>query len=500
MTEHRLTRLKQAKKKLQNTLDFDHENMEGPAKELFDLLKEVTMFNPLPATDKQHRLERYVAETYARDMLDMMSLHLHYEGYLEDIYGMIQDPAALSNSILKGMTADPNGEWYKDNLELMQAALKLGGIIAGKSLKSMDYIFSPHEYKSGYVFSDTGAVKKLIQNHMENEWALEIEEHEQRNYQAFLGLLVATVGDVDPQWAVRFVLEHDVRLQSLFKIGPYSVERTDLRPLIGCIALSGTPKMLVELNRQRPDLYEAFMLENFKDVLLDRKLKMFPEFRLSDFPIHESLSEQKLIKLFISCGQSDSLTAPRLEDLNAAWSRFGFTGQLLHEAMESEAFQPLADKISAYHTFLMTEDLTAEQVMASKNKFNGVGKNFTLLDTLVNKLDGVPPSVQYSGNHYAYLLASHGMKDQILESMPIKGITLGTAILVHEQNRRDELLKVIREAFADENHYPEVAKLPKALLDKAMKLIPKFDQSILRQINWVDSSIKAKLISDDMGL
>lgn len=505
MINSRLAQMKHAKIELEHGLKHNFPNLEERAKRMIDLLNDVNYHNPLPPTNKQYMAETFYAQHYARLLLKDLPLYLLRNGQVEDIYNMVKDPYALSTSITWALRCHPDSDIYPELQQLLRVSLELGGVISSTFPADMNDLNNPRHARENFNFPSMDMVKRLLVNQLQNEWSVEPSADNSHRYSQFLSFLIAYVGDEDPEWAVRFMLEHDERVQEIFEVNLFDVQMPEIRGIAGCIHSAHTSKILVELNRQRPELFEALMDTRFMGMCLEQSVWEHPGFKLADIPLHESTDKKRLIEMFITCAGRNALSEERRQDLNAVWSKLGLPGSLEKEALKSKRAYSILENSKSYNEFLRREELSPATILAHKQEHSMIGDQFTILDALINKPGKrIADSPETLSRHVAFVIVSSDPSDEYLNNAPIAVATIGAALLMlkeqSESKKSDGLVKLVKTAFADKKHHPELCKISKFLLDIARKEIPGLKEASLRKINWQDRSIKAHMVTEDLGL
>lgn len=500
-TISRLAQLKFAKKDFDNEREYSPDSVEDPAKVLIDLLIDVALTNPAPEGSPQRRPEAYLTESIARELFEKNAYLMNWCGRYRDVYQLIQDPSVLSDSIARSLAERPGRDAYVKYQEILEIAIDLGGVVMPDHVSSTSNMINPNEARARYVFTDVSQAKRLLTNQIQNHWAVEFASNASFQYANFLIFLAGYIGDHDPDWAVEFVLDNSDYLQGVFAHHPVDVEKGDIKALATVLNGTATTSMLLSIKDKRPDLYESIMESGFLDVYL-QKVLVLPEFKLSTLTPHPAIDQDKQAALFVRCGRQNAMTEQRFGDLDLAWRLSGFPEKLVGVVRASESFISMSESINEYKTMLRSPDLTPAEVVKKKGVFAFAGENFPLFDALVSKAaNRISRTENLMVNHAAYMMTAKWMSDKSGPEVPVKAITIGTAILGLQTNKFNERLGAfVANAFADKAHHPELAKVKGDLIDMAVKSLPKLDVESLRKINWEDRAFKGRLLEEDLGM
>lgn len=506
MTQSRLATLKKAKDQLAHSLKHNFKDLEARGLAMIDLLLEITSGKPLAPTNKQYLPEMFFAQMYARDLIKDLPLLLLRQGRFEDVYGITNDPSALGGCISWGLSTHEESPVYEELIELLRKSLKLGGVLSSNFSIKLESLRDSLGRMEGRNQSPLDLAKMLVTNQIKNEWAIEPEAQNYHRYGQYMAFFTAYICDRDPQWGLRFLHENQDRLSEIIDTNHIGLQAPHLKSIAGCFPSILTANLLVELNRTVPEYYEDLMSCRFIDSLIVNAVLVSPDFRVADLPVHETLQKPFLTSIFAQCAAQNCLTPERLEDLKLAWDRVAPKGRLVSDSLKSASFKYMTNAMDEYHALIRTPGLLAEQIVENSKEFPYVGSQWLHLDALRNKPGSrIIDDPQVHANHLAFLLASSRIDLEFIETLPVKGITLGVIALESQalgSNESDDeaLLKILRKAFENKEHHGEVAKLSKKALDSALDLLPDFDKSKLRKINWVDRSIKASMLEEDLGM
>jgi hypothetical protein len=501
MITSRLRQLKEAKRLFDRAVEYSHDQIDDATKPLLDLIVDIAADDPLPINHECYKVEIYLAQTIAIELFKRFTLLIHLHDRFSDIYKIIGDPAVLSSPILRAMV--DNEERYKAaRLQMLEEALTQGGIIAADSFPNLRELINPDATRALYRLPSARHFKQLLENHVRNEWAVDLQEEFAYNYSVCIAYLVGCVGDLDPDWAVDFTHEHQHFLNRVFTKHFIQVDSDDLRPLAGCLNTVATPKMIVALSHKNPDLYETLMRSSFFLHHLTNKIKANDGYKLTDLPTHRVLGQVDVVKLLVELVRADSLTESRFEDLQAFWEKSGFSGSLLGEARDFPEFNELFDAIKIFKAFLNREDLTPEILKKEGRVYPFTGKNFPFVDSLLFGREAQMASSFRLVDAYTALTIARKPKlfsPQNVERLGV--LVIGMAIQEVKADKWNTLMEeTVLKAFQDKANHPEVAKLSASQVDDALACVKKIDKRVLRQINWLDRTIKGRMIEEDLGM
>lgn len=506
MTQSRLATLKQAKDHLAHGLKHNFKDLEDRAVTMMNLLMDITSVNPLPPSNKQYLPEMFFAQVCARDLIQDLPLFLMRNEALEDIYRITNDPAALGSCISWGMSTSDDSPFYAELKALLQKSLELGGVLSSKFSVDSKALRDPKQAREENKLPPVEQVKMLVSNQIKNEWAIEPEAHNNRNYGQYMAFLIGYICDNDPQWGLRFLLENEVRLGEIVESNFYSSQVPHLKGIVGCLPSTITAKLLAELNRVVPEYYEELMGTRFMAGMVLNAVESSPDFKISDLPPHEALMKPTLITVFEHCASTNTLTQDRLADLNAAWDKIASKGCLVRDCIRSSDFKSMAATIDGYSDLLRSPRLSASKIKNAIEDYRCVDSNWLILDALKNKPGArIEDDPKVYANHCAFRLAATTVDVEFIEKMPVTGLTLAIAALDLKDGNQYEaeekaLIIFVSKAFEDKTYHREVAKLNEEQLDAALAELPNFDRTQLRKINWVDRSIKARMLEEDLGM
>lgn len=500
-TISRLAQLKYAKHDFDNAQEFYPDSVEEPGRALVEMLLDVAIVNPAPASSPQRRPEAFLAESIARELFQKNSYLLNYCGWFKDVYKVIEDPSVLSGSITRSLTESPGRDAYVKYQQMLEIALDLGGVVMPEHVSTNSNMINPAEARTKYRFTDVSQAKRLLTNQVKNHWAVEFSKHESFQYANFLIFLAGYIGDHEPEWAVNFVLEHSDYLQGVFANHPMAVEEGDAKALATVLNGNATTSMLLAIKGIREDLHESIMESGFFDVYM-QKLLVLPDFKLSTLTPHPVLDQDKQAYLFVRCGRQNAMTDARFNDFDLAWRLSGFKEKMIGVVRASDSFLLMSESIDEYKALLSSPDLSPSELMKSKGQFGFAGNNFPLFDALVSKSSNrISRTETLMVNHAAYMMTYHWMSDKSHPPVPVKSITIGTAILGFAQNKfNDRLKEFVVNAFTDKAHHPELAKVSGEQVEIALNALPQLDRQALRKINWEDRAFKGRMLEEDLGM
>lgn len=506
MTQSRLATLKKAKDHLAHGLKHNFKDLEARGLAMIDLLLEITSGKPLAPTNKQYLPEMYFAQMYARDLIKDLPLLLLRQGRFEDVYGITNDPSALGGCISWGLSTHEESPVYEELIELFRKSLKLGGVLSSNFSTKLESLRDSLARMEGRNQSPLDLAKMLVTNQIKNEWAIEPEAQNYHRYGQYMAFFIAYICDRDPQWGLRFLHENQDHLSEIIDTNYIGLQAPHLKSIAGCFPSLLTANLLVELNRTVPEYYEDLMSSRFIEGLLVNAVLGSPDFKIADLPVHENLSKPFLTAIFSQCAGQNCLTPERLADLRQAWDRVAPKGRLVSDSMKGDSFKYMATAMDEYNALIRTPGLNAEKIIENNREFPYVGSQWLHLDALRNKPGArIDDDPQVYANHLAFILASTTVDLEFIQKLPMNSVIIGVIALESQRLGADDssdeaLLELLKNGFENKENHGEVAKLSKKELDSAMELMPDFDMTKLRKINWVDRSIKAGMLEEDLGM
>jgi hypothetical protein len=518
MIDSRLARLKHADDQLKHALKHNFDSLSERALVMVDMLLDISRDNPLPATNKQHLAEAFYCQMFARDLIKDLPLFLHREGAFEDIYRVVNDPAALGASIAWALVANPDFSGYEELQQVLKKSLELGGVFSSAFPGTVDRFSDPREARMWFRFPPLDQVKMLVSNQINNEWAIEPNAEDQYRYSQFLGFLIAYVADHEPEWSLDILLQHQDRLAKIFEINLFNTQNPDIRAVGGCLHTCQSEKLLTELHRRRPDYYDQIMSTQYMGRLLLQMVATSPDFKVAQLPAHAMLSKPMLIAMFTRCAWNNSLSTERLEDLDAAFKKNGFPGHLIRDSLKSKHFDHVSRAMKGYSEMLKVPDYGiggsgATEFEEDQDDFIStvisdsmmVGDNYLLLDSLKNKPGSrISDSPVALDNHTAYLFEFDRLPLNSLENTTVTGALLGVVVRKLQQKPSDSekkmLVGFVQKVLDNKCHHPALAKLSHDLLHSALSHFPDLDRNMLRKINWRDRAIKGEMLTEDLGM
>lgn len=499
MNISRLATLKAAKDHLAHGLRHNPHDLEERAKAVLDLLLDINERDPLPASNKQYLPEMFFAQEAARFVIDKLPLYLHRQGRLEEVYRSIKDPTALSGCIAWGLTSRDDSDTNTVLREILKTSLELGGVLPASFTLGRDILNHPRQARGEFNFPPLDQVKLLVTNQLKNEWAIEPNAHNVYRYGQFIAFLVSYISDHDPQWAMEFIQENEQHLSELFEGNFYGLQSTDARVIGGCLHSSQTAGLLIELNRVKPEQYDELMGNHYMMVLLLDMVEKAPDFKVADLPANEGISKGLLVAMFIRCASTNSLTQERLDDLQSVWARVEPASNLVREALKNRHFKEVSTEMAAYNDLIRSEKTTAKDLVSNKN-FDMVGQNWLLVDSLSKKKGSrITDDPKAYASHMAFLMGSTDVEPEFFKDVPVTAITIGVGLQILGEWTDDSVRAFVQSAFDNKEHHPEVAKITMDDLEVARRELA-LDEKVIRKINWVDRSIKATLLEQDLGM
>ena len=499
MIDSRINQLRHAHQELDHKLQWRPQDLAGPADLLIDLLIDMSQ-NPLPATSPQYRVEMHQMQISGTYLLGVLYRYLVMENKLKEIYQCVQNPLELSNCIASAFCY-PDDEFC---LSMASEALELGGILSSKFASNSYELSNPQSYRVGKAFPPADIIKGTLSNRLENEWAIEHTAKDTFRYCEHTALLLAMVADEDPEWAIRFLLEHEERLIELFDPLPDLKNDPIAKMLQAVFRGTLSSKPFVELHRQRPEYFDLLVKTRFLEDHIQNTLPNSPEFKLSEIPVTEAVFDLNMSYWFLKCVINGSLTSERKADMGKAWNQYGLKGDIAVEVMKSKISKKMLAFVKPYYEFIKNPELSAQAIIEIRGEYHDINPHFEALDAFLNKsgkrLADCPVSME---NHTAYLLASIEVDPEFCQKTMVTAKTLEVSLLkLHTEgrNKTEALLDFVRQAVMQKQHRPEVAKLSNDFYLMLREFLPKLDVELLRSIRWEDSVTKAGLLEDAMGL
>lgn len=504
MKVSRIVKLRRLEEELEHILNnFEKDRFDGAMTELASLVYEMAVASPLPQDDRQARPEMFAANNVARNIFQKTAIPLFRLGWFEKIYSATDDPAILSGTIRRGICSMPDDMNHELTVKAMKSAIDLGGVIAagdhGKIVDIGNVFTKLNDPRLANI--ELGSVKKLLTNQFSNQWSIEMIAHDRNTHASYIYSLLGYIGSKDPAWATKFLIEMHDWLSEVSKGSVISINDPATRPIIECVSQAPSALILQEVEKVNPGLYEAFMNEPFVFVMLFTKMQVDKDFKISDFPLNENITEEMVLKLFSGCTKMGSLDQARLDDFEAAWAKFGYSGNLFEAVKKSEAFQSLSQEIRDYSDLVLSPDVTPEMIFEKKGNFRFVNQNFEFIDKVFSGKLGLPSSFDSPG-HSAYMIASFFSDKEIMNNAQVSTLSIGTALLLLKNSSfYDAPKELLRRAFQDQVNFDETAKISFSDFESAKKHVKNLiDDTSARKINWVDPAIKASLISEDLGI
>ncbi|MBI6885875.1 hypothetical protein [Pseudomonas putida] len=99
MATSRIALLRSAHQKFKYSGEWNPESRDEASRNLVKMIFEVTRQNPAPQNNHQARLEIYTATTYAREIIEADFQVAHSNGWLRDLYELVQDPVVFGKGL-----------------------------------------------------------------------------------------------------------------------------------------------------------------------------------------------------------------------------------------------------------------------------------------------------------------------------------------------------------------------------------------------------------------
>jgi hypothetical protein len=495
----RINQLRQAHQDLEHKLQWRPEELAAPANVLIELLIDMSK-SPVPVSSAQYRAELHQMQLSGTYLLGVLHRFLVMENKLKEIYQCVQNPLELSNCIASAFCY-PDDEFC---LSMASEALDLGGILSSKFASNSYELSNPQSYRVGKAFPPVEIIKGTLSNRLENEWAIEHNAKDSFRYCEHTALLLAMVADEDPEWAIRFLLEHEEHLIELFDPLP-NINNDPIAKILQAVFRGTlTAKPFAELHRQRPEYFDLLVNARFLEEHIQKTLPNSPGFKLSEIPVTEAVFDLNMSYWFLKCVINGSLTPERKADMGKAWNQYGLKGDIAVEVMKSKISKKMLAFVKPYYEFIRTPELSAESIMKSSGDYRDINEHFEALDAFLNKpgkrLADDPIAME---NHAAYLLASTNVDVEHCRKTQVTVKTLEVSLLqlqAQDRHKSDALLDFVRLAVMNKQDHPEVAKLSNDFYLLLRTLLPKLDVELLRTIKWKDGVTKAGLLEDALGL
>lgn len=362
---------------------------------------------------------------------------------------------------------------------------------------SLRWIRSSSPDVEGQAVSKPPLLKQLVCNQLDAGWALNPDEYDTRSYAGYIRNLIGYIAEKDAAWALNFIFNNVSKLLDVFGYEIPAQSQDDLRPLAECLRASATTCLLVELGQRRPDLYSEMMDSQAALKIISGAAVTWPTFHLSKLPPHSSISGDFLAQILTDCAMNDWLDHEKYSDLASAWLKNGGSGSLVAYAVGTDITEPLRKGMQAYELLTKGDGCKAELILGLCSKFEHVGKNFDFLDELLEREAGLS-CLRSSPGHQAFMMASGRLTAMQIIGLPVEEITIGVALRMFKDNKRDDFKGFIKRAFREDASRAVIRKLDKTEVDLAISL--RFFNDDLRKIDWEDRRIKGTLIEEDLGI
>lgn len=465
---------------------------------LIDLVVDVYSTSPKPVSHPQYVPERVEAQRCATYLFDRLAHYLFFKGKVEDVYQCLQNPLVLSYGIARALSEPTDSKF----VDMGRKAVSLGGILSAKYAQNAD-IGDPQAYRARREMPPLDIIKGTLVNQFKNEWAIEHDADQHIRYGQFTCILLGHALDIEPDWAIRFMLEHEDRLKEMLDhcYHPYQAEPKFLSSVFRATL---TAKPFVELQRQCPEYFDALNACNFLPAHIESTLVDHPEFKLSEMPFIETIFEMHLDNFFVACVKQGALSHDRLADLRKAWTQYGLEGDIAVEALKSKTTQQKLAFVKPYYKFIKDPLLSPQQILEKSDEFKDVHEHFEVLDGLLNKpgkrLADSPASLE---NHTAFLLSARPVDRKFCDGLVVTPKILEVCLRKLNSQDRDNqgvLRNLLRDVIKDKNQRQIVAKLSHDMVHVLQHVLPNLDIAHLRAIKWEDPAIKAEFLEDALGL
>jgi hypothetical protein len=498
MQVSRINQLRKAQEDTELYLKNSPENVEPYIDALIDLVVETFSTSPKPVSHPQYVAEMVEVQRCATYLFERLSHYLYVTDRVGDVYQCLQNPLVLSYGIAVALSK-PDEDRY---VAMGRKAVSLGGILTSSYARSGD-IGDPQAYRASRSIPPLDIIKGALVNQFKNEWAIEHDATDNLRYGQFICVMWGHVADVEPEWAIRFMLEHEERLSELMNncFHPYKDERKFLSALLRTTL---TAKPFIELQRQCPAYFDELQVGSFLPEHIEYTLVKYPQFKLSEFPFIETIFELHLSSYFLQCVTRGTLSDDRLADLRKAWTKYDLKGDIAVEALKSVSIKQHLAFVKPYYTFIQDPLLTPQQILDNSKEFTKVNQHFGVLDELLNKpgkcLVDSPAALE---NHMAYVLSATPVDKAFCQKMLVTPKILEVCLLKLAANNRGEnevLIDFMTDVLKDKKQRQTVAKLSHDMVKLLQKVIPDLDIALVRAIKWEDPVIKAELLEDALGL
>jgi hypothetical protein len=498
MVVSRINQLRKAQEETELYLKNSTDHVVPYIDALIDLVVEVYSTPPKPALHPQYVAERVEVQRCATYLFDRLAHYLFFSGRVDDVYQCLQNPLVLSYGIARALSEPTDAKF----VEMGRKAVSLGGILSANYAQRGD-IGDPQAYRARREMPPLDIIKGALVNQFKNEWAIEHDADQNIRYGQFTCILLGHVMDAEPDWAIRFMLEHEDRIKEMLDhcYHPYQAEPKFLSSVFRATL---TAKPFVELQKQCPEYFDALLACNFMPSHIESTLVDHPEFKLSEMPFIETLHEMHLEHFFLACVKQGALSHDRLADLRKAWTQYGLEGDIAVEAMKSKSVQQKLAFVKPYYAFIKDPRLTPQQIIDKCEEFNDVHEHFEVLDELLNKpgkrLADSPAALE---NHLAFILSARDVDAKFYKQVHVTPKILEVCLRkLSGQNRCDAggLSTFLTTVVKDKKQRQTVAKLSHNMVHVLQQVLPKLDIAALRAIKWEDPAIKAELLEDALGL
>jgi hypothetical protein len=500
MTISRINQLRKAQEETEGYLRNSTAHVVPYINKLIDLVVEV-FSTPKPASHPQYTAEMVEVQRCATYLFEALSHYLFSSDRVEEVYPCLQNPLLLSYGIATAL----NKAGEAESVAMGRKAVSMGGILSSKYALNSD-IGDPQAYRAKKKMPPLDIIQGALINQFKNEWAIEHDAKENIRHGLFTCIMLGHVADAEPEWAIRFMLEHEEQLTDLLQHchHPYENGRKFLSAVLRTTL---TAKPFLELQKQRPEYFEAlqeggFLPEHIETTLT--KYTKYTQFKLSEFPFIETLSELHLSSFFINCLLKGTLTHDRLADLRKAWKQYGMVGDIAVEVLKSQVIKDKLAFTESYYAFIKDPSLTPEQILKKSKEHKDVHEYFDVVDGILNKpgerLSDLPVALE---NHTAFLLTARPVDSTFCKKVVVTPKILEVCLRTlsdWDRERNGALLQFLNQILKDKKHRPALAQLSYEMFHVLKQVIRNVDMNLLRAIKWEDPSIKGELLEDAMGL
>jgi hypothetical protein len=498
MQVSRINQLRKAQDEVDQYLRHSTAHVESYIDALIDLVVEAFVTSPKPVTHPQYRAEMVEVQRCATYLFERLAHYLFVTDRVDDVYQCLHNPLVLSYGIAMALI-NPHEDRF---VAMGRKAVSLGGILTANYARSSD-IGDPQAYRAKRDMPPLDIIKGVLVNQFKNDWAIEFDAPQNLRHGQLTCVLWGHVADSEPEWAIRFMLEHEDQLSVLLEgcFHPYQDAR---RFLTALLRTTLTAKPFIELQRQCPEYFDALLAGSFLPEHIETTLVKYQKFKLSEMPFLEIMSQPHLSQYFLECVKRGTLTHDRLTDLRKAGTLYGLQTDIAVEALKSPGAKKQLAFVRPYYSFIRDPQLTAQQILEKTKDFTGVNQHFDVLDGLLNqpgkRLADSPAALE---NHTAFILSATRFDAAFYQQVLVTSKILEVCLMKLSDKSRDDnegLMDFLTEVIKDKKHRQVVARLSYDQVNVLKKVIPELDIALVRAIKWEDPVIKAELLEDALGL